>query len=97
MENEKKNLEETKNAAKPEKKENKDGKLNLTVIISAAVGAVAIVAIVLAIVLGGGKNNNNKGNNDQGGGDGGSSDVDGGSGILNEDNIDPDGWTKVDK
>lgn len=47
-----------------------------------------------------------KDNNNNGGGDGekedqgqtsGPEEEDGGDGILNKDNIDPNGWTKVDK
>ena len=94
-------MENKKNTPETAKGENKvDKKLSLPVIIGAAVGAVAVVAIVLTLILGGGKD---KGNNSTGGDGEGTSDV-GGSGdgeveggILNEDNIDPDGWTKVDK
>ena len=94
MENEKKITNETKKENNAESK-----KLNLPVIISAAVGGVAIIAIVLVLALGGGKDN--KGNEGSGSGEGtsdvGGTDGDVGGGILNEDNIDPDGWTKVDK
>ena len=79
---------ESKNRETNEKK----SQISIPLVISAAVGVVAVVAIVLAIVLGGGKNN---------GASGGSSDPSDGAvdfdGDGEIDNIDPDGWTKVDK
>lgn len=87
---------EKDNKKLPESK--KDKNLNLTVIISSAVGAVAVVAIVLALILGGGKKGNDNGKDNGNISDPGDGEFEGdGSGILNEDSIDPDGWTKVDK
>ena len=90
MEKETKSIKETK------KNDEKKTQLNLPIIISAAVGTVAVIAIVLVLVLGGGKKNN--ANNAGGNVDNGTSDN---SESLNPedwpDNIDPDGWTKVDK
>ena len=90
MENENKPITEVK-------EENKEAKkLNLPLVISAAVGGVAIIAIVLTIALGGNKNNQGaNGGESSSTGENGDGTVD--DGILNEDNIDPNGWTKIDK
>ena len=72
--------------------------LSLPVLISAAVGFIAIVAIVLVLVLGGGKKND-AGNAGNANGTGNNGTPDNSEGLNPEDwpdNIDPDGWTTID-
>lgn len=90
-------MENEKMTPKEVKSENKErSKISLPIIVGAAAGGVAVIAIVIALILGGGKKDGTPSGGNGGTTDPGASDVSEDS-ILNKDNIDPDGWTKVDK
>ena len=91
MEKETKNIKAVNDKAPGEKK------ISLPLlggIIGAAIVAITVIVVVVILVSGGKKDNNNANSNNS---QSSSSDGEVGDGILNEDNIDPDGWTKVDK